>query len=164
MIDTTILTVTTSQEFLSLLRQELHKQVGGASRMIVAGTIGEACTLLEMARPRLVVVHCTGESARYEQLDQLLWATTVVARRIPVLVIADRYRTDQATMLFRMGVSEYISRTHHLDQIGQIFGAYLPQLPKHAEQTAADPVPAEQQSVKTRPMPQTVRAVVSRVG
>jgi len=163
MIDTTILTVTTSQEFLSLLRQELHKQVGGASRMIVAGTIEEACTLLEMARPRLVVVHCTGGSARYEELDQLLWATTVVARRIPVLVIADRYRTDQATMLFRMGVSEYISRTHHLDQIGQTVGAYLPQLPKHAEQSTADPVLADE-PVKTRPMPKTVRAVVSQVG
>ncbi len=27
--------------------------------------------------------------------------------------------------MFRMGVSEYISRTHHLDQLGQVFAAYL---------------------------------------
>jgi len=163
MVDSTILTVTTNEDFLSLLRQQLHNQVGGGSRMIVTGTIGEACTLLEMARPRIVVVHCTGGSPRYDQLDQLLWATTVLARRIPVLVIADRYRTDQATMLFRMGVSEYISRTHHLDQLGQVFAAYLPQLPKLAEHTPADTDLADE-PVKTRTLTQTPRAIVSQVG
>jgi hypothetical protein len=162
MLDSTILTVTTSREFLSLLRQELHNQIGGGSRMIVAGTIGEACTLLEMARPRLVVVHGTGESARYDQLDQLLWATTVVARRIPVLVIADRYRTDQATMLFRMGVSEYISRTHHIDQLGPVLAAYLPQSPKLSENTPAKTELVEE-PVKTRALARAPRVVVSQV-
>jgi DNA-binding NtrC family response regulator len=173
MVDSTILTVTTDKEFLSLLRQALQNHVGVGSRMIVAGTIDEACTLLEMARPRIVVVHCTGESARYEQLDQLLWATTVLARQVPVLVIADRYRTDQATMLFRMGVSEYISRTHHLDQFGQVFAAYLPHLPKRAEPTPADTDPADEptpadtdladEPVKTRVPTQSHRAVVSQL-
>ena len=110
----------------SLFRRQLHDQVGGGSRMIVAGTIDEACSLLKTARPRLVVVHWTRDSGRYEQLDRLLWTTTVQARRIPVLVIAERYRTDQATMMYRMGVSEYISRTHHLDQLGPVLSAYLP--------------------------------------
>ena len=93
--------------------------------MIVAGTIDEACSLLKTARPGSS--SCTGRAtaARYEQLDRLLWTTTVLARRIPVLVIAERYRTDQATMMYRMGVAEYISRTHHLDQLGQVFAAYL---------------------------------------
>ena len=49
----------------------------------------------------------------------------MLSRPTPVLVIAERYRTDQATMMYRMGVSEYISRTHHLDQLGDVFGAYL---------------------------------------
>src|SRR5262245_49572603 len=118
MADSTILTVTSDNELLALLRQQLHDQAGGGSRMIVAATIDEACSLLAMAQPRLVVVHWSrhGHGARYEELDRLLWTTTVVARRSPVLVIADRYRTDQAITLFRMGVTEYISRTHHLDQ------------------------------------------------
>jgi DNA-binding NtrC family response regulator len=157
MLDSTILTVTSSEEFLSVLRLQLHDQFGGESRMIVTGTIDEACSLLESARPRLVVVHCTGESARYDQVDHLLWATTVQARRIPVLVIADRYRTDQATMLFRMGVSEYVSRTHHLDQIGRVVAAYLPpvpDLPQHtisAVNTAVEPVRSRNLSQVSQP-------------
>jgi hypothetical protein len=48
-------------------------------------------------------------------------------------VIADRYLIEQATTLYRMGVSEYISRTHHLDQVGDILEAYLrPTPPKVA--------------------------------
>jgi hypothetical protein len=81
---------------------------------------------LKTVAPRLVVVHWTRVTGRIEQLDRLLWATTVQARQVPVVVIAERYRTDQATMMYRMGVSEYISRTHHLDQLGTVFSAYLP--------------------------------------
>ena len=52
---------------------------------------------------------------------------------------ADRYRTDQATMMYRMGVSEYISRSHHLDQLGPVFSAYLPLAPIAADAVVADP-------------------------
>ncbi len=135
MRNSTVLTVISDKEFLSLLRLQLHDQVARGSRMIAARTIEEACSLLETVRPRLVVVDGMGESARYDQFAQLLWATTVQARRIPVLVIADRYCSDQATMLFRMGVSEYISRTHHLDELGRVFAAYLPQMPKVSQYT-----------------------------
>jgi hypothetical protein len=129
MLDSTILTVTSDSQFVSLLCAQLHDQVGAGSRMIVAATIDEACDLLRTAGPRLVVVHWTGESARYEQLDRLLWRTSVMSKPAPVVLIAERYRTDQATTLFRMGVSEYISRTHHSGQLGRIFSAYLPALP-----------------------------------
>jgi DNA-binding response OmpR family regulator len=126
MQDLTILTITTDNKFLSLFRRQLHNQLASGSRMIVAGTIDEACSLLKTTRPGLIVVHWTGDSGRYEQLDRLLWTTTVQARRVPVVVIADRYRTYQATMMYRLGVSEYISRTHHLDQVGAVLSAYLP--------------------------------------
>ena len=135
MLDSTILTVTTDPQFVTLLRTQLHHQVGAGSRMIVTATVDEACSILETARPRLVVIHWTGESARYEQLDQLLWTTSVMARPAPVVVISERYRTDQATTLFRMGVSDYISRTHHVSQLGRVFAAYLPPAPV--------PVPAD---------------------
>ncbi|MFI5456978.1 MAG: hypothetical protein ACHRXM_16150 [Isosphaerales bacterium] len=121
----TILTVTSDETFLGVLRQELRDQDGRRGRMIVAGSMDEASSLLETARPRLIVVHWTGDGASYGQLDRLLWSTSVLARRTPVLVIAERYRTDQATMMYRMGVSEYISRTHHLDQFARVFAAYL---------------------------------------
>jgi DNA-binding response OmpR family regulator len=127
MVDSTMLAITGDNTLLTLLQEQLHDQGGSGNHMIVAATIDEACSLLAMVRPRLVIVHWAGLGTRYEELDRLLWATTVLARRVPVLVIADRYRTDQATTLYRMGVNEYISRTHHLDQFGRILGAYLPQ-------------------------------------
>jgi response regulator of citrate/malate metabolism len=134
----TILTITNDDKFLSLVRRQFHDQVAPGSRMIVARTIEEACSLVDTFHPRLIVVHWAGHSGRYEQLDQLLWTTTVQARLIPVLVIAERYRTEQATTMYRMGVAEYISRTHHLDQLGRLCAAYLPGTPL-AAQTAEPP-------------------------
>jgi DNA-binding NtrC family response regulator len=143
MVDSTILMVTGDNTFLTLLRKQLHDQGGNGNHMIVAGTMDEACSLLAEARPRLIVVHWAGQGARYEELDRLLWMTTVLARRVPVLVIADRYRTDQATTLYRMGVKEYISRTHHLRQFGRILSAYLPAPPGSGSQPAVSPDQAE---------------------
>jgi DNA-binding NtrC family response regulator len=127
MSDSTILTVTSERTFLEVLRKQLHDYAGSVGRMIVASTIDEACSLITAVRPRLLVVHCTRQSESYEQLDQLLWATSLQSRRIPVVVIADRYLTDHAITLYRMGVSEYISRTHHMDQLATIFQAYAHQ-------------------------------------
>ena len=137
MYDLTILTITNDDKFLELFRRQIHDQVAVGSPMIVAGTIDEACSLLETARPRLIVMHWARDSGSYDQLDRLLWMTTVAARRIPVLVIAERYRTDQATMMYRMGVSEYISRSHHLDQLGSVFSPYLPFAPVATESRAS---------------------------
>jgi DNA-binding NtrC family response regulator len=133
MSELTILTITNDPEFLEVFRKQLHDQVARGNRMIVADTIDEACSLLKTAHPRLVVMHWARDSGTYEQLDRLLWTTTVQARRVPVLVIAERYRTDQATLMYRMGVSEYISRSHHLHQLGPVFSAYLPLAPITAE-------------------------------
>ena len=106
---TPVLAITTDSELLGLLRSTIRDQLGQTGRIVVAGSVEEACPLLKAARPRLVVVHLSGDSGRYEQLDQLLWATSVVSRPTPIVVIAERYRIDQATMMYRMGVSEYVA-------------------------------------------------------
>jgi DNA-binding NtrC family response regulator len=149
MVDSTILTITGEDRFLDLLRRQIHEQNGGGSRMIVAGTIDEACSLLSTARPRLIVVDWNRHGDRYEELNRLLWVTTVLAHRVPVLVITDRYRVDQATTLYRMGVTDYISRTHHQDQFGRILGTYLrratpaaPPRPAVASDEPAQPIKA----------------------
>jgi response regulator of citrate/malate metabolism len=137
MSDSTILLITNDDKFMSLFQRQYQEHVGGGGRIIVATTIDEACSLLSTLHPRLMVVHWTRESRRYDELDRLLWTSTVQARLVPILVIAERYRTDQATTMYRMGVTEYISRTHHLDQLGRVVSAYLPRIAAPAQQ--ADP-------------------------
>jgi DNA-binding NtrC family response regulator len=157
MISGTILTITGDEQLLGLLQRGLQDQNGGGSRMVVAATIEEACSLLPTVQPRLVVVHWTRHGRHYEELNRLLWATTVLSRHIPVIIIADRYRIDQATTLYRMGVSEYISRTHHQDQVGPILESYL----HPAVSARSSKVPATAETVKSwSAMPASVKAQV----
>jgi DNA-binding NtrC family response regulator len=121
----TILTITGDEQLLRLLQEGLHDQNGGGTRIIVAATMDEASSLLTMAQPRLIVVHWKRRHSHYEELNRLLWTTTTLARLVPVLIIADRYLTDQATRLYRMGVTEYISLTKHRDRFGKILESYL---------------------------------------
>ncbi len=160
MADCTILTITSDEPFLKLLRKELHDQVGCANPMIVASTIDEACSLLPMAHPRLIVVHWNRHGGRSEELNRLLWATTVLARGVPVLVIADRYRVNQATTFYRMGVADYISRTHHEDQFGRILDTYLHHRPASKTLEAAPPDDQTQTVKAWSPSPQPLKANV----
>lgn len=143
MIDSTILTITCDEKFLEGLRGQLHDQFPGATRMIVAGTVEEACSLLPMAHPRLIVVHWPRVGVRLEELNRLLWATTVLARQVPVVVLADRYRIDQATTLYRMGIHEYISRTHHADQFARVLNSYLRLVPAGRSRSSQAEDPAQ---------------------
>jgi DNA-binding NarL/FixJ family response regulator len=120
-----ILTVTNDDAFLAMLRSKLREQLNHTGRIAATPSLDEACTLMKTAHPRLIVVHLGGDGGHYDQFDRLLWATSVLSRPTPVVVIAERYLIEQATTLYRMGVSEYISRTHHLDQVGDILDAYL---------------------------------------
>lgn len=160
MTETTILTITGDEKFLNVLRSQLHDQFPGSTRMIVAGTIDEACSLLPMAHPRLIVVHWSRSGSPLGELNRLLWATTVLAREVPVLIIADRYRTDQATTLYRMGVREYISRTHHADQFGRVLNSYLRLSPASRPRTAeATDDPAQ----SAKPWSSSSRTVTAQV-
>jgi DNA-binding NarL/FixJ family response regulator len=122
---TPVLTVTNDDTFLGMLKSKLREQLNERGRIAAAPSIDEAYSLMKTARPRLIVVHLGGDGGQYEQFDRLLWATSVLSRPTPIVVIAERYLIEQATTLYRMGVSEYISRTHHLDQVADILEAYL---------------------------------------
>jgi DNA-binding NarL/FixJ family response regulator len=160
MADSTILTVTCDERFLNVLHRQIHDQSAGPTRMIVAGTIDEACSLLPMAHPRLIVVHWTRHGGHLEELNRLLWASSVLVRQVPVLVIADRYRIEQATTLYRMGVTEYISRTHHSDQFGRILDAYLRHSPASGPRSAAS---ADEPGPITKAWASTARSVTAQV-
>ncbi len=147
MLDLTLLTISSDDQLLRLLQWHLGHCEAGPSRMAVAATIEDACLSLEKADPpRLIVLHW-GRGARYEGLNRLLWTTTVLAHRVPVLVVSESYRVEQATRLYRMGVTEYISRTHHEHQIGRVLDTYLR---RGSYRGPAANVPADQQPRRSK--------------
>ncbi len=129
MLDSTSLIVTTDRSLVALLRKQLQRQKVPESRMIVSESADEACSLLQTVRTRLVVVHLEPERLGYEEVNHILWVASTLARRVPVLVVSEKYLLEQATMLYRMGVSDYVSRSHHLDQLGALVASYLPHAP-----------------------------------
>jgi len=138
MLDSTSLIVTRDRSLVALLREQLRSQKVAESRMIVSDSADEACSLLQTVRARLVVVHLESEHLGYEEVDHILWVASTLARRVPLLVVAERYLVEQATMLFRMGVSDYVSRSHHLDQLGALVASYLPHAPAAAPRSEAE--------------------------
>jgi DNA-binding NtrC family response regulator len=114
----TILVVSTARKWIERLRPAL-REIGG-TRMIVADSIGEANRLLDVANAALVVLHCDRRGLVLEEVDQLLWTASMLRRRVPVVVIADAYREDQAALLFRLGVEEYLDRAQHLDRLHHV--------------------------------------------
>ena len=78
MADSTILTVTGDEKFLTVVRSQLHDRFPGSTRMVVAGAMEEACSLLPMAHPRLIVVHWSRHGSHLEDLNRLLWATSLL--------------------------------------------------------------------------------------
>ena len=122
---TPILAVTNDETFLALLRSKLRDQLGQKGRIAAAPSRRRSMSALEDSASPAYRGSPGGRQRAVRAARPLLWATSVLSRPTPVVVIAERYLIDQATMMYRMGVSEYISRTHHLDQLGEVLGAYL---------------------------------------
>jgi DNA-binding NarL/FixJ family response regulator len=123
MCDFTILAVTGDVDWLHPVRHDLQDL--GGTRLIVAGSMQEACELLEMASARLVLLNWDSDRADYEQIGNLLWTNSTLASPAMVLVIANDYRADQAVTLFRMGVDEYICRSDHAEKLHGVLGQLL---------------------------------------
>jgi DNA-binding NarL/FixJ family response regulator len=121
--DFTILAMTVDVDWLQPVRHDLQDL--GGTRLIVAGSMQEACELLEMASARLVLLNWDSDRADYEQIGNLLWTNSTLTSPAMVLVIANDYRADQALTLFRMGVDEYVCRADHAEKLQGVLGQLL---------------------------------------
>jgi hypothetical protein len=121
----TILTITRRADWLVGVRSVLHGT--GRRRLIVAESMDEAGGLLDVAEPHLIILHDDEPEFSYEQLDRMLWANSVRSRPAPVLVVVNGYCAEQATVLFRMGIDEYVCEVEHGDRLGPIIASLLPQ-------------------------------------
>ncbi|KAJ3049564.1 hypothetical protein HK102_012467, partial [Quaeritorhiza haematococci] len=111
MQSTTILTVTKDAEWLIGMRPFLHAT--GRGRLVVAESIEEAERLLEFARPRLIVVDWKREDGGFDAITSLLWKNSIQGRPASVMIVAEDYRVDEATLLFQLGVDEYVGKSEH---------------------------------------------------
>ena len=123
MIDVTILAVTENPSWLEFFWTKSRSVQG--SRLVVTGSMEEACDLLICTDARLIVVDWQDSTVSSDQMDQLLWANSILAHPATVLVVAESYRTDLALSLFQMGVDEYIGVSEHSDQLRTILDGLL---------------------------------------
>jgi DNA-binding NtrC family response regulator len=143
MLDSTSLIMTSDRTLVKLLREQVRSEKIAGFRLIVGDSADEACSLLQSVRIKLVLVQLEAEHIGYDEVDHLLWVASTLRQRIPIVVMAERYIVEQATTFYRMGVNEYISRSHHLDQLGAIVAAYLHHGASVGSDSATDLVPAE---------------------
>src|SRR5271166_5774138 len=127
MIDVTILAVTENPTWLEFFWTALRLVQG--SRLVVTGSMEEACDLLDCTEARLIVVDWQDTTVSSDQMDQLLWANSTLARPASVLVVEENYRADRALSLFQMGVDEYIGVSDHSNQLRAILDGLLARTP-----------------------------------
>lgn len=152
MVNSTVLMITGDPVLLESVRHEL-KALGGAARIDLVASVEEACDLLDKVQPRLIIADWKRRHNGFEVMDRLLWATSKLVRHPPVVVIADRYREDQAVMFYRMGVSDYISRSDHLSSLTQILSAYLMSSSSSSGEFQATSTPSEPNSSPKKKRP-----------
>jgi DNA-binding NarL/FixJ family response regulator len=130
MIDVTILAMTENENWLEFLWTESRSVQ--RSRLVVTGSMEEACDLLDCTDARLIVVDWQGATVSNEQMDQLLWANSVLAHPARVLVVEESYQRDHALSLFQMGIDDYIGLSEHSDQLRTILNRLLARTTTHS--------------------------------
>jgi len=134
MIDVTVLAVTENPSWLEFFWTKSRSVQG--SRLVVTGSMEEACDLLSCADARLIVVDWQDSTVSSDQMDHLLWANSILAHPATVLVVAESYRRDHALSLFQMGVDDYIGVSEHSDQLRTILDRLLARTTTHSIRSA----------------------------
>ncbi|MDG3003130.1 hypothetical protein [Paludisphaera mucosa] len=121
----TILTITKDSDWLIRMRPALH--AAGRGRLVVAESIAEAERLLAYAKPRLIVVDWKRSQCSSDDVAPLLWKNSTQARPASVMILAQDYQVEEATVLYQLGVDEYVSDSDHHDVLGSVLSAHSPE-------------------------------------
>jgi DNA-binding response OmpR family regulator len=70
----------------------------------------------------IIVIHLAGEVGTAD-VARLLWVSSTLRRPVPVLAISERYQVERALMLFQLGVTDYLSRSHHRNRLRDVINA-----------------------------------------
>lgn len=117
MRDHTILLVCSDASFVDIVRAGLAARQ--ACRLIVIETPEEAARLIGWHSVRLVVVYLD-KVLKNRSVARLIWVAAACSHRIPILAVGERYEPERAMAMFRLGVSDYLSRVDHLCEIAPL--------------------------------------------
>jgi DNA-binding response OmpR family regulator len=104
-----------------------------------------------LAGVAFVLIHVDGGGFS-GPVGRLLWLNSTMRRPIPVLALVDVYEARQALAFFRMGVTDVLSRPHHLDRLGALVTASGRRSPGHwtSDRAAALAVPQPYWSIASQ--------------
>jgi hypothetical protein len=89
----------------------------GAEVGAVAGTLS--------AGDYALAIYCRTRGEHLDEISRVLWLCSAARRPIPLIVVADEYHEGQALTLFRMGVTDYLSRRDHRGRIAWVVARLL---------------------------------------
>jgi DNA-binding NtrC family response regulator len=117
-----VLLISVDGDFAGVVR----KRVLGIEniRVRVFQSVYEAIARTAAALPGLIAIHLRG-GVTDAQVAYLLGKATLPQQQVPVVVISDHYDTERALALFRLGVTDYISRSDHLDRLPSLVDALM---------------------------------------
>lgn len=114
MQDHTILLVSSDSSFVDFVHEGLPAR--DVCQFHVVETPEEAAHLVGWRGVELVVLHLD-PFMEDRSVACLVWEAAALPRRIPILVVGERYEPERALAMFRLGVAEYLSRVDHLHEI-----------------------------------------------
>jgi len=92
---------------------------GGRFEVDVLRTVDEKRPSATAPLASLVLLHLP-EGTADNEVAMLLWKVMMANRHVPVVVIDDSYHEERASILFRLGVADYLSRTDHLGSLPDV--------------------------------------------
>jgi hypothetical protein len=145
MLDSTILVVSGDESWLASFwtQTRLLKR----PRLVVARSMEEAHDLIDCTGARLVAIDRRADSGSLEQIDQLLWANSILPQPAAVLIIDDGYEADVALTLFQMGVDDYICMSDHGGCLAAVLG-HLLGVTTAPTTEAEEPLPAQPRTAR----------------
>jgi DNA-binding NtrC family response regulator len=120
MRESTVLLVSHDSSFVGWFDYEVGRM--DALRLDAMDEVEIACKRVRSQRIGLIVIHLSGEIGSAE-VARLLWVSSTLPRPVPVIAISERYQVDRALLLFQLGVTDYLSRSHHRNHLRDVIAA-----------------------------------------
>jgi DNA-binding response OmpR family regulator len=117
MPESTVLLVSNDEALVGWIDYEVGRL--DELRLEATDEVDSACERAIQEGVGIIVIHLSGDIETAD-VARLLWISSTLRRPVPVLAISERYQVDRALMLFQLGVTDYLSRSHHRNRLRDV--------------------------------------------